>query len=179
MGVIDPIDREIMRAMDKAAQNGVVPIYPHHVVSWLSVDMSERRVRQRMVALAEDSHIVRHGKYTGYSPKSKNDSLSYIDRQIVRAVQEINAGGVRRVHARDVIGHLVSRIHETTIRDRMARLAGLGYLYRHGYSGGYSSADTRLYKLREALARAERALKEAQILAEELARMDVMERVAA
>lgn len=106
--MIDPLNREIVRAVYRAARAGVVPVYPSRVCAWLPVDISERRVRARMAQMAVD-----------------------------------------------------------------------GLLVRHGWQGGYSSADARVYQLREALARAERALKEAQMLAEELARVDVMRRVAA
>lgn len=104
---IDPLNREIIRAVGKAAHGGVVPVYPSWVCAWLPVAISDRAVRSRMARLADDGWLIRHGYYGGYSPSE---------------------------------------------------------LRRYG--------DSRMARLTAALARAERALKEAQMLAEELAGMD-------
>jgi len=99
--VIDPLNREIIRAVGRAARSGVTPVYPSWVCAWLPVSISDRRVRARMAKMADD-----------------------------------------------------------------------GLLIRYGWQGGYSTVDVRVTQLREALARAEKALAEAQELAEELALVD-------
>ena len=113
LSVIDPIDREIIRAVDQAARDGVKPIYPHQVVAWLPVCISDRAVRSRMAKMADHNVLLRHGVYGGYSAE-----------------------------------HRVLNLYD------------------------FAARDMREVQLRDALARAERALKEAQMLAAELAGLE-------
>ena len=170
LSVIDPLNKEIISAVRRMESRGIEKVYPARLTAWLPVVVHERTIRERMNGLANNGHLIRYSRYGGYGfPREGNGSF---DEQILEIVKSYTQRGVYKVFPHHVQKNLNVYYSRSQIGRRMGELAQEGLLVRHGYSDGYGSLDVRHYQLMDAMARAERALKEAQMLAAELAGLE-------